>query len=474
VSAYKGEGKSALLKFARHQVSLDAAKRCLVINIIASDISPSGNSVDFEEWVRLWKRAIMGKVAVELGCKIGVAIGDDAVSLVEEARSTGFRSHGLVGGILRRVTLRAAAGTPPANVSMSVDVKQASGVANSVEIVNRNIDDDAQVWLFIDDIDREFKNEPIHRIRVGAFLIAALELTSQVCQLKIRTSIRPNVWKNVSREFAALSHVRENIRNIEWREDDLRGLLARRVEGYFIRTEQYDKVVARQGGMSEYDKECDLISYAFMDPMYWGGRERPPYIIVYTLSMHRPRWAVELCKHACAGSTRMANEPIGLEDMTGNYSEFGQNRIDDTVAEFCHQCSLVGELIDAFKRQPEEFGTDELIGIINKRIAQKLNVMISGVPGRASATDIASFLFEVGLYYGRRDNADGTYCHYRYADSPTLLRSRTSIDAGLRWEVHPVFRQVLEMRDANGNEVKVRNARLYRYSGPIFPTPAPH
>jgi hypothetical protein len=32
------------------------------------------------------------------------------------------------------------------------------------------------------------------------------------------------------------------------------------------------------------------------------------------------------------------------------------------------------------------------------------------------------------------------------------LKARTNLDTGLIWEIHPVFRQALEMRDAEGRE----------------------
>jgi hypothetical protein len=57
------------------------------------------------------------------------------------------------------------------------------------------------------------------------------------------------------------------------------------------------------------------------------------------------------------------------------------------------------------------------------------------------------------VIFARRNHADGSYTHIGFPDRPSLLRARTNIDDGLRWEVHPVFRQVLEIRDAGGKEV---------------------
>jgi hypothetical protein len=116
-------------------------------------------------------------------------------------------------------------------------------------------------------------------------------------------------------------------------------------------------------------------------------------------------------------------------------------------------------LIGAFTGQKEQLTTDELLKIIDDRIMTHVDVAIAGVSGRASATDVASLLFQIELYYGRRDFGDGSYEHVNFTDSPTLLRSRTNIDSGLVWEIHPVFRQALEMRDPEGRERRTARRR---------------
>jgi hypothetical protein len=34
-----------------------------------------------------------------------------------------------------------------------------------------------------------------------------------------------------------------------------------------------------------------------------------------------------------------------------------------------------------------------------------------------------------------------------YSDNPTLLHSRTNLDDGAKWEIHPVFREHLNLRN---------------------------
>jgi hypothetical protein len=147
-------------------------------------------------------------------------------------------------------------------------------------------------------------------------------------------------------------------------------------------------------------------------------------------------------------------------DIFQELGAFGKRRIEDTVAEFRSACPEIDELLAAFTRGAEEYSTAELVDLIGRKILDHLQPRIAGILGAASALDVAAFLFEVGFFYGRRDFGDGSYEHITFSDRPTLLRSRTSVDAGVRWEIHPVYRTALEMRDPSGYETAPRVEQL--------------
>src|SRR5205085_321555 len=184
----------------------------------------------------------------------------------------------------------------------------------------------------------------------------------------------------------------------------------------------------------------------------WGGKERPPHIVLHTLSVHRPRWMIELAKVAATSAVRQQRSRITRENIVRELAAFGRRRIDDTVAEFKSQCPELEELFGALSREKEQLSTDELLKIIDNKVLTHLTPTISGVSGKVTNLNVAALLFEIGLIYGRRDRADSSYEHIAFAQNPTLLRSRTNLDEGLTWEINPVFRQALDIRDAAGRE----------------------
>lgn len=443
--AYKGEGKSALLRIARLKLSGPDSPP-LVIATPASAIAPTLSGTDFPQWIRHWKAAIVGRFAGEIGAQIGFAWDDDAMSLVEEAEKTGVRARGFVGAILHR--LKPALSLGPAQISAASAER---GTVNAEAAVRRWAEGQNPIWLFLDDIDQNFENTPEFRAKVAACFVAARELANAIPELRIRAAIRPNVWTSLKLQFEALSHVEQYILDLAWSEHQLRDLLAKRIEGYLRLLDRWNNA-ARQ--LPTFERERELIKLAFEDPMEWGRTTRPPHVLLYTLSKHRPRWMVELCKVAAQRAVRANRTKIARDHLLSELGSFGGRRIADTIAEFSSQCPEVGELIAAFRQEPEQLTTDELFSIITRKILNHLNPRIAGTIGTPGVRDVAAFLFQVGFFYGRDEESDGGYRHITYSDRPHLFTSRTSMDDGLTWEVHPVFRQALEMRDPSGTELR--------------------
>lgn len=445
--AYKGEGKSALLRLTKRKVSNEASEPVQVART-ASELAPEVARDDYSSWVRGWKASILNAFAIEIGSQIGVAWSDDAMSLVEESEKAGFRRRSLVSSILNRFKMPEIS---LAGEKISLPERRVLGTTNPGEAVKRWSKGKAQLWLFVDDVDKNFESTRPQKLRVASFFDACRELVNAVPELRIRAVIRPNIWTILRLEFESLSHIQQYLHDLTWSEEQARQLLSKRIEAYLKRTNQWR--LFRDSLRGPYDeRQKATIATVFESPMPWGGRgkQRPPHSVLYTLSKRRPRWIVELAKMAAASAVRQRHSKIRRDDIFGELASFGLRRIEDTVAEFKPQCAELDELIAAFNREKEQMTTAELLGVIDNKILSHLTPIIAGISGKPTNLNVAAFLFEIGLFYGRRDFEDGSYEHIAFSDRPSLLRARTNIDAGLSWEVHPVYRQALEIRDPTG------------------------
>jgi hypothetical protein len=322
-------------------------------------------------------------------------------------------------------------------------------LASPEQLVQRWAGRGDAVWLFVDDVDENFKNEAKNRLKVASFFLAAREIVNAIPQIRIRAAIRPTTWTTLALEYEALSKVDQYNIDLRWTEAELRDLLGARVRGYLALKGELAAMETRHPLAAE-----DLISLVFQSPVEWGQNTRPVHVPLVTLSRRRPRWLVELAREAAKAASSAHHTLVTLTDITGCLEAFGKKRIADTVVEFLPQCPQLEELIAAFSRQAEEYSTADLVSTINRRVLQSVTPSIVGVIGAPRAVDVAAFLFQIGFLSARRNLDGGDYEHLTYVDRPDLLRTRTNIDDGVRWEVHPVFRQALQMRDASGRSVR--------------------
>lgn len=433
--AYKGEGKSALLRLARAKLPPRTQGEVITIAATGASLSPNLATIDSDQWVTSWKEQILRLIAREIGATLGIALNDDAISLVEEAEKTSSRKRNVISSLLDRFKSRTIETIKP-------------GIANPEKLLQRWLPGKQQVWLFVDDVDQNFENTSRNRIKVASFFIACRAVAMLVPELRVRGVVRPNVWTSVKYYFEALSHLEQYIVDLTWSDQSIRQLLSQRVEAYLQRTQQTEHLTPSALRIDAYPREESLIRYVFEAPMRWGEWHRPPHVILATLSQKRPRWVIELCKVAAAKAAKTDKyRLISLDDIVTNLPAFGRKRIGDTVAEFRAQCPEVQELIMAFAQQAERYKTADLISTITKRVLQGVHPQIAGVAGEATPLDVAAFLFQIGFLSARRDHDDGSYTHLTFSDEPALLRTRTNIDQGVSWEIHPVFRQALELRD---------------------------
>lgn len=435
VRAYKGEGKSALLRMVG--LSLRArANEAILINTTASAISPEVQGTESDTWVRAWKESLLRLAVREIGARISVAFSDDTISLVEEAESNGFRSRSFVSTVVDRLK------------SSAIPVEKARvGVVNPAETLKRWRANGSPIWFVIDDIDQNFENNAYYHAKIASVFTAARQIVNLIPEFRFRLAIRPNVWALVKQKFEALAHVEQYMEDLLWTIDDSAALLSRRIEGFLQRTNQHARITNILSRDTS-KRQSQLIALVFQERMPWGlDGERSPISILYTLSRHRPRWLIELCKAASKSADLERLSTIMFSHIDKNLVAFGRRRIDDTIAEFRSQCPNIGELLTAFADQPEWFSTGALMSAIDNRILRTVTPVIAGYASRPLNRDVAHFLYQIGFLTARRDRPDGSYVHIAYAENPDLLQQRTNLDQGYSWEIHPVFRQVLRLKN---------------------------
>lgn len=446
VRAYKGEGKSALLRLVETSLRSQQSEP-IIIRTTGPALSPQISGVDSDQWVRAWKSQILRQIASEIGARISVAFGDDGISLVEEAERNGFRARSFVSTIFDRLKSKI----------VPID-RDRPAITDAQPILKRWLEKGSYVWLIIDDIDQNFRNEAADKVKVAACFIAARQIFSQIPEIRIRLAVRPNVWATIKPAFEALSHIEQYMIDLEWPDGMFLDVLGRRVEGYLLRTDQMPTVASTLSTLitTKYEQLLDLV---FENPVPWAGRKRPIYVVLHTLSRHRPRWLIELCKVSAQEAHRQHADRITLDHVVSQLEAFGKRRIQDMIAEFSSYCAQIESLLVAFTNQNERYTTAELVTVIRDRILPGVRPQLNSKTFCTNPVEIAQFLFQVGFLSARRDQSDASYEHFAFADRPNLLRVASNLDEGMSWEIHPVFRQTLRLKNVESKSQSIRRGR---------------
>lgn len=455
VRARKGMGKSSLLTRLLSHLKKERPFD-IVISATGNELIGIGNfnSTDHAELENHWKQIICKRICIEIGKQIKWAARDDAMGLVEIAEIEGYKDQNIVSALASRVghIVQSALGKavdPSSETSATPEVYKI-GLQNYHQALTRyQSDKDILVWVLIDDIDAKYRDTIENQERVGAFFSALRSLAFGVRNLRLRASIRSDVWTNL-RRMEDQDKLRQYIIDIKWRDDELKEILAKKILAY-LRT--YHKAIAKPtwNATTHYQ---DIMSLVFSQYFKWGKKNEEPFYPIKTLAGHRPRWMGQLCRAAgeLAPSRRDFKGQIWLDDIDNAMSTFGADKFSDLSKEHQHQFSDITKLVDAFKSGEREYNRFQLLRRIFDKYVSKVVAIpdIDGYPyvttDDAVASKIASdqlgrFLFQIEFISPKRP--DGRF--ELYQDNPDLFDSQENQQNKVIWAVSPSYRKYLRI-----------------------------
>ena len=104
------------------------------------------------------------------------------------------------------------------------------------------------------------------------------------------------------------------------------------------------------------------------------------------------------------------------------------------------------ELVNAFRGAERILTREQLMSWIKRHILNHLNVFIEGSQAQ-SPLQIAHFLYRIGFIAARSEDENSCgYEHYYFRDMPDFLSSRSNHDFNVKWEIHPCYREALDIK----------------------------
>lgn len=442
VRGRKGMGKSALLKRLAIRLSDANGSKDIVIETTGNELVGIGafGGTDHAQLENHWKQVICKRICVEIGKRIDVALTDNTMSMVEAAEIEGFKGTNVVSALTERVggilqSLISSQGADDSSTAAASQILK-KGVTNPIQSVRQFQElKDRTVWLLIDDIDAKYVDDEPNQHRVGAFFSAIRSLAHSVKGLRIRTSVRTDVWRNL-RRMEDQDKIRQYVIDIYWKDATLRSIFAKRILSYLQR-EKFSPALNWDPTI-HYD---EIVEQVFDGKFPWDNGLVEPFIPIKILAGNRPRWMGQLCK--LAGS-HAAPSRIRIRDVNHAMNEFGQEKISDILKEHSHQFSDLSKVIDVFRAGKREYNRFQLITLLQKSYAEKLLGAVppvNGYPYR-EADQIAEFLFQIDFVSSHHP---GKSDFISYQNDPDAFRSHENHQNKLLWTVNASYRNFLRI-----------------------------
>ena len=436
VRARKGMGKSAMLKVLSLRRKEENPED-IVIFTTGNELMGLGDFTNKSQAYleNHWKQVICQRICVEIGRKINFAFSDLEMSMVEAAELEGYKDLNIFSSLTERIGGMISKALTTVGGTAILEASKKRGIPNPEQAL-KNIQNkgDRNVWVLIDDIDAKYVDDEDNQQRVGAFFSAMRSLAFGVSGLRLRASVRTDVWRNL-RKMEDQDKLRQYVIDIEWRDDALRNIFTRRILSY-LKREEFPPAQK----WSEARNYFDIFDQVFYGKFQWSKSTVEAFIPLKYLAGGRPRWMGQLAK--LAGS-RAGKKRIIETNIYDSMQEFGQEKLSDIHKEHSHQFGPLDKLIQSFRGGKREYNRYQLLKHITDRFVNKVVDVpfINGYPYTV-VEQLAEFLFEIDFLVAHRP---GKSDFVTFNNDQELFTTEENRQNKISWTVHSSYRNFLRI-----------------------------
>jgi len=435
VSARKGMGKSSLLSLLNYELEKND-KKAIVIRTTGNELLGLGDFSGKDQIYleNYWKQIICKKVNLEIGRRIGFALTNDQIMMVENAELENMKQKNFIGALLDRLKFKLTSGNIETEISNGTLPENWKNLLENYQKENEN----SYVWLLIDDIDAKYNNNIEYQERVSSFFSAIRSLAHGIERLNIRATVRSDVWNSIL-HIEDLDKLEQYIFEIKWSKNQMRDILAKKISAFIKR----NHITAPESKL-DYNKQYKaLFNIVFNEEMNWSGKKISFYEPILIYSNKRPRWMGQLCRYAAENAYHNGFNQISERNLISVLEKFGKNRVADFRKEHKHQFEYIQELVDTFRSGNRNYNREQLNKKINDTFLKKFKSKIEYIDGEPYIEEdqLGKFLYKIG-FLATKEN--GSYKSFE--DKPDLFESHKNFENKILWEIHPAYRNYLNIK----------------------------
>jgi len=440
VKARKGLGKSTLLSklvYDKEEMEQDS----IVIKIMGPEIMSvieDDKEYSPDYLINKWQTSMCERIIYEIGKRIGFALQDSTMSVVEASELAGYKDKNIIGSLLSRIKIK---------LPIALKEKELSH-PNPTELLKRfEMVKYYKAWIVIDDIDATFINNQYNSLKISTFLSSCRKMVSDFEGISIRVSIRSDVWSVINRLDEALDKCEQYISELKWNQEDFAKMLASKIYYYFKRKKLFGLYGHIHLGTDPLKYAPLIISELFVPKLNWFDVKYKPTELIYLLTDGRPRWAINLCKRALREAKSLSKRIITADDINTVLNAYGKARLEDLYKEYGQQCPDIRKIIKLFYGKNAYYRVEDLLYMLDKNyVKTHPEIQFDGLLEKNDCLKVATYLFRIGFLYANRLGRYNLKNIIRYDDNIGLLHDRFNLDWTMFWLVNPIFQKGLNLK----------------------------
>lgn len=300
------------------------------------------------------------------------------------------------------------------------------------------------VTIYLDDLDRGWKNSTGDIENLSAMLNAVRDLNRETANLKFRVALRSDVYYAVRTSDETTDKIDGSVLWLKWSNHEILTMLIKRIESFFGNNPDEKKLLLlEQKTLASYLNK--IFEDRFRGRGHWNNA--PMYRVLMSLIRKRPRDLVKLCTLAARKAYDNNHNLIMTSDLESIFSNYSNDRLTDTGNEYQSELPQIKELLLKMKPttreirggKPCKFSRGELLQKINNILSMSNIIFKNGK--KACASDLAAFLYKINFITARKDSPEGIVRKY-YDENQYIYNDFT--DFGYDYEIHPAYRWALQ------------------------------
>ena len=424
---HKGCGKSALLKILETE---EKNSNNLPINIRPDDIFTQ-TETDINKMIYLWQENL-SKIIFD-------KLIENLIDLNRNDSSKGFKTWL---SKFSKLTLNIL-GKKFADIhKYDINITYKNFLALFKDVIFT----EKQVTVFIDDLDRGWKNEPHEIKNISAMFNALRTINRNIPNVKFRVALRSSVYFAVRTSDESTDKIESSVIWLKWSNHDLLTMLVKRII-LFVKGETLDENKLLAQPQALLGQKLDYVFEAcFQGKGHWANA--PTYRVLLSLIRQRPRDLVKLCTLAATEAYNKSHNKIMTSDLENSFRAYSNGRLTDTVNEYSSELKddilkrILLEMKPSAKKQgnPFVYSPSEL-SVKMKQIIEHIGKAKFNNGDIIDEKNLPVFLYKINFLTVRKDTPEQIIRFY--FDESNYIVSE-NVDFGFNVEVHPAYRWVLQ------------------------------